>query len=544
MPTALQTDLSIGTPLPAAVQTLDLKQLVPSVARTADWERMTPGFRQRAFFSAAVESARMLEEMKRRLLIRLRQERAALANGRDRVMSRELFIQQMQDLAEELGLRPDPKEGGRGSLQDIGSERRLRLIWDVQVGLAEGEARWRTDMDPDVLAAVPAQELVRKSARMIPRDWPQRWDDAGGIFYGGGGRMIALKTDPIWYEISRFGVPWPPFDFESGMGLRNIRRKEAEALGLIGPEWEPPSNVVAEHDAYMERSLMLPLRASAVPPEGPPNPERPSQQPDAPKIDAAPEFTPEQRARHEYNRRTRENKKARERRARRPDPVIRASSKPFSAETIERLEQTYGDLIEHDPEAGHLVWRGDLIQGLIDNALARLQGGDPAPLPLIQLGQAGDAMAARIKPNIPAITGQFPLQIHDSDIFKIWRDHGPGAKRRRGEPAITPEDIWRVIFAWRSATVNLTPIAKRPLPFSAELRFRNERGELMAVVWRVAPDAQSLRLGNIYYVDPSHEITAINQSLSEGLGCLMRRLLGRRPLASTSETIPALLQAA
>jgi hypothetical protein len=38
---------------------------------------------------------------------------------------------------------------------------------------------------------------------------------AGGQIFGG--RMIALKSDPIWTAISAFGTPYPPFDYNSGM---------------------------------------------------------------------------------------------------------------------------------------------------------------------------------------------------------------------------------------------------------------------------------------------------------------------------------------
>ena len=46
--------------------------------------------------------------------------------------------------------------------------------------------------------------------------------------------MIARKDDPIWTQISRFGTPYPPFDFNSGMETRGIGRREAVALGVIG----------------------------------------------------------------------------------------------------------------------------------------------------------------------------------------------------------------------------------------------------------------------------------------------------------------------
>ena len=78
----------------------------------------------------------------------------------------------------------------------------------------------------------PAQELVRVFARRVPRGtWKQRWAEAGGQLYGG--RMIALKTSPVWVNISRFQQPYPPYDFGSGMGVVDIDREEAVRLGLL-----------------------------------------------------------------------------------------------------------------------------------------------------------------------------------------------------------------------------------------------------------------------------------------------------------------------
>lgn len=61
--------------------------------------------------------------------------------------------------------------------------------------------------------------------------WDVRWQGAGGRLYHG--RMVAIKDDPIWIKISAFGNPFPPFDFGSGMGVRNISRKEALELGVL-----------------------------------------------------------------------------------------------------------------------------------------------------------------------------------------------------------------------------------------------------------------------------------------------------------------------
>lgn len=125
-----------------------------------------------------------------------------------------------------------PPEGAEGGLRDHRSKTRLDLILTQNVRRARGYARRQADME--ILDDWPAQELVRLFQRKAPRDWRARWTDAGGQLYNG--RMIALKTDPIWAAISRFGEPYPPFDYNSGMGLRDIDREEAEALGLIGPE--------------------------------------------------------------------------------------------------------------------------------------------------------------------------------------------------------------------------------------------------------------------------------------------------------------------
>lgn len=67
-----------------------------------------------------------------------------------------------------------------------------------------------------------------------PRDWKSRWRAAGGKLYGG--KMIAEVNDPIWSKISRFGNPYPPFDFNSGMGLRDVSRGEAVRCGAISED--------------------------------------------------------------------------------------------------------------------------------------------------------------------------------------------------------------------------------------------------------------------------------------------------------------------
>ncbi len=215
------------------------KTLAATRLRTADIADIPVEIRDRALFSAGVNTIRTLQTMQDKLTewsdhLNADPERALMNKGK--------FISEMR---EELGASP----GDTGDITDLTSERRLALIYDFQTTDAAGYADWKMGMDPDILEGFPAQELKRLENREVPRgfrrgkggaliedpgkSWPERWEAAGGELIDG--RMIALKTDPIWSAISDFDRPFAPFAFNSGMGLRDIARDEAEELGLIEP---------------------------------------------------------------------------------------------------------------------------------------------------------------------------------------------------------------------------------------------------------------------------------------------------------------------
>jgi hypothetical protein len=194
--------------------------------------------RERAFFSSKVESARFLESAQQKALASVRDARVALqrADGKpaEALMTRDRFISQMRRIAQDEGLGPT----GPREIEDVRGAGRLGLIYDMAEKSAYGYAQRKVGLDPNVLNAFPAQRLVRAVMRREPRDWDARWQEAGAAVGWQGaaqGDMVALKTSPIWTALSRFDVPWPPFDFGSGMGLRDVRRSEAEALGLVVP---------------------------------------------------------------------------------------------------------------------------------------------------------------------------------------------------------------------------------------------------------------------------------------------------------------------
>lgn len=102
----------------------------------------------------------------------------------------------------------------------------------------------------DNAADYPAAELYRQWDRKEWRNWPERWRAAGGQFFPGDeadypeGRMIALMNDPIWLRISRFGTPYSPFDYNSGMEKGPISFDDTVELGLLnGDETELPEPI-------------------------------------------------------------------------------------------------------------------------------------------------------------------------------------------------------------------------------------------------------------------------------------------------------------
>lgn len=206
--------------LKGAIDKHRARRAVAGALRTADWAKVPAAIRDRAFFSAGVENTRLLDLLRRRI-----DEALAGAAPGEPGMSRERFIHLMRT---DLGV---VGEGDTNDLTDIASARRLGLIYDMAVEEAVAYVKWRAGMDPDILDEYPCQELIRVRDAMVPRDWEERWAAEGGEFPDR--RMIARKTDPIWTHISRFGRPWPPFDFNSGMALKNISRDEAESIGAI-----------------------------------------------------------------------------------------------------------------------------------------------------------------------------------------------------------------------------------------------------------------------------------------------------------------------
>ena len=198
------------------------KALVASKLDSKEWNQVQAAFRNRAFFSSQVAQANIIQAMRGRVA-------EYAERGVDISEARKL----MRADLDRAHYQPDP--GKEGTIKDLYSKARLDVILKHNLRQARGMIQRARGMSPGAFAAFPAQEFKRTHKRQTERkDWPERWHKAGGKVYGG--RMIALKTDPVWERLSVFGNPFPPFDWGSGMGVIGVDRKTAIELGLVSDE--------------------------------------------------------------------------------------------------------------------------------------------------------------------------------------------------------------------------------------------------------------------------------------------------------------------
>lgn len=181
-----------------------------------DIDRIGKGIRQRAIFSARVSSASVLDGIKDVTERVLRGEVSPVA-ARERLRA---VVQRTGYTA---------PEGKEGTIQDLASDQRLDLIVRTNRDMARGYGRFVSAQR--TLDEYPFWELYREHPRREPRDWATRWGEAGGRWIDG--RPMAPVNSGIWTRISRFGIPYPPFDFNSGMGVRRVRRSRVAGKARI-----------------------------------------------------------------------------------------------------------------------------------------------------------------------------------------------------------------------------------------------------------------------------------------------------------------------
>lgn len=227
-------------PFEQAVASIRGRRRLPTLLGSRDLSRLGPAIRNRALVLARVTEAEVLDKVDRSILRLV----SGVSTGPGDYTNPAVIRTELKQLLAEIDYQPDPERVG--TISDLRTDARLNLIIDTESKLAQGRGQYAQASDPDSIAVFPAAELVRVESRRTPRGfvrrkgalvevepdyWKKRWEANGGQLYDG--RMIARLDDPVWEAINRFGLPHPPFDFNSGMGTRLIKRSEALRLGVI-----------------------------------------------------------------------------------------------------------------------------------------------------------------------------------------------------------------------------------------------------------------------------------------------------------------------
>lgn len=245
-------------PFADALQKFTARTVIGADLSSSQWADVPQGLRERAIWSARVMNLQHVQTLKDGITSILnpqtvrRADRVTPQNPEGYVTegkSDATVRAEIKQLLQRLNHDPGAKAGG---IQDLSSDGRINLQIRMNVESAQGYGQFLQGQAEGAIDAFPAQELFRAEDREEPRNWPTRWMQAGGQIFGG--RMIALKNDPIWIAISAFDNPFPPFDYNSGMWVRDVSREDAIALGLLG-ENETIAPVVADYNAGLEASV-------------------------------------------------------------------------------------------------------------------------------------------------------------------------------------------------------------------------------------------------------------------------------------------------
>lgn len=224
-----------AAPFKEALGYIARKVILPTTLSSSELMGIDAGIREVSLLSACTSNARYLQALGMQV--------SDLLDGNVDVAKARL---QLKDTL--TALQYQPAEGEAGSIKDLSSDGRINLVLKTNKQMAEGYGSWRQGQDATILEAYPAQELVRMEDRKEKRTWRERWRAAGGKVYPGTtpglpledgmseGRLIALKDDEVWVRLSAFGLPYPPFDYNSGVDVEDVSRSEAVELGLLGPD--------------------------------------------------------------------------------------------------------------------------------------------------------------------------------------------------------------------------------------------------------------------------------------------------------------------
>lgn len=200
--------------MPSALQTLLAKQLMPTILSSAELEALDKAITERSIFAAGCDHLRIVQSIR---------------DGARGIVSGEATnADARRTLREALNYYDYKLAPGReGTISDLRNIPRQKLIVDMNVRQVRNYA-WRESLLAENSDKKVAWELIRVGRRQVPRDWDGRWMEAVRQLTPEERRAvspngkIALITSRIWSILSRFKTPYPPFDYNSGMGVRVV----------------------------------------------------------------------------------------------------------------------------------------------------------------------------------------------------------------------------------------------------------------------------------------------------------------------------------
>lgn len=207
------------------------------------WQSVAPAIRQRAFFSASVNSARVLHRFRSMLLDWQSGavESIVTPTGAVETAFKQTGLAAFRERASELlvaeGLA-SPQDFINDSIRNITGNARLKLIFNTNTAQAQDFAIYQQRVsDPARLNRFPAAEFVRTPGAIVPR--PLHVANEGAVRRFDDINFWLAMNAP---EIGGFAVPWGPWGFNSYMTTFPVSRKRAERLGLVksGERVMPP----------------------------------------------------------------------------------------------------------------------------------------------------------------------------------------------------------------------------------------------------------------------------------------------------------------
>ncbi|CAB4152484.1 hypothetical protein UFOVP612_10 [uncultured Caudovirales phage] len=210
------------------------RKAFPASFKSDDWQAVAPAIRQRSFFSANVESAKVLNRF-RNMLLDWQAGATEDVVSPSGIPTKAYKVSGLADfrskagellISEGLATTEDFKDN---SIQNIASMSRLKLIFNTNTQQAQEFAAYEMRVtDPVRINMFPAARFVRRPGAIEPR---LRHVEAQG-------KVRRYDDFTFWLQqnsadIGGFQVPWGPWGFNSYMTQQPVKRSEAEQIGLV-----------------------------------------------------------------------------------------------------------------------------------------------------------------------------------------------------------------------------------------------------------------------------------------------------------------------